>query len=120
MPARAASANEEEVRSIGILRPLAHHIGAYSFQCRRLVEIDYALGSRFAAHAARMIEADPDHHPPSAVGEIDQMKAKHFAGTKTTVEHQANYRQIATAAELRDQRVDVLIRHRAGHAMYLP
>jgi hypothetical protein len=61
------------------------------------VKIDDALGARLAAHASRVVEADPDRHAPPAVSDIGQVKPERLARAKPSVEHKADHRQVATA-----------------------
>ena len=84
------------------------------------MQIDDAFRSRLAPNAARVIETHPDGHPSPAICNVGEVQAKHFTWSQTAVEHQANDCQIAARSQLRDQRVDLLIRHRAGQTMDLP
>ena len=120
MPARSVTADQEQNRRHRVVRTLVHHIGADRFERRRLVQIDYAFGSRLAAHAARMIESDPDGHAPPAVGYVGEVKAQHLAGAKAAVEHQADQCQVAATTQLGNQCVDMLTRHGTRHAMHVP
>ena len=97
-----------------------HYIGADRFQSCGLVKIDHALDPRFAARTARVVETHTDRHPPLSVGNISEVKAEHFAGTQPTIEHQANDGEIASASQLRDKCINLIVGHRAWQPMHLP
>ena len=120
MPARSLAADQEKDWRIGILGPFAHDIGADGFERRCLMKIDDALGPRFTAGPARMIEADPDRDAPLTISDVGKMKCKHLARTQSAIEHETDHREIALATQLRDQRINLFVRHWAWHAMDLP
>lgn len=89
---------------------------------RRLVDVHHALGPGLRPHTSGVVVATANRQTSSAMGDVVQVQAEHFAGAEAAVEHEQKHGPVTFTTQRGQQGVDLAVGQRprqSHHRLYL-